>query len=57
MPQPPAKNESKEGFISRCMKYLAEHENKTGEKASGQCYGMWRNKKGRKVRVKRSKHG
>ena len=54
MPEPPRTGESKESFIARCMKYLAEHENKTGKEAAGQCYGMWKSGR-RKVRVRRKK--
>jgi len=51
MPEPPKEGESEKDFIARCMEYLAVHENKTGKAAAGQCYGMWRNRKHRKIRV------
>lgn len=55
MPQAPTAGESKEGFISRCMKYLAENEGKTGKAAAGQCYGMWDNRTRKRYRIKRKK--
>lgn len=56
MPEPPSKGESKEVFIARCMKHLADKEGKTGKPAAGQCYGMWDNRRGKKkIRVRRKK--
>lgn len=57
MPDSPRKGESKEDFIARCMKYLAEKEGKTGKPAAGQCYGMWdnRGRKKKKFRIRRKK--
>ena len=49
MPQPPKQGESKQAFISRCIAYLIENEGKTQDQAAGQCYGMWDNRKRRKV--------
>lgn len=42
MPAPPAKGESQNVFISRCISYLVRHEQKSSKQAAGQCYGMWR---------------
>lgn len=53
MPEPPRKGESQKDFIARCMKHLVENENKTGKPAAGQCYEMWRNRRHRKIRVKK----
>jgi len=40
MPQP-AKNEKKQDYINRCVKYLIEKEDKKPDQARAQCEGMW----------------
>lgn len=37
----PAKGESKDAYISRCIAYLKKNEGKSTKEAAGQCYGMW----------------
>uniref|UniRef100_A0A6M3J4I6 Uncharacterized protein n=1 Tax=viral metagenome TaxID=1070528 RepID=A0A6M3J4I6_9ZZZZ len=45
MPAPPKKGETQNSFISRCISYMIENENKTQSQAAGFCYGMWRSGK------------
>lgn len=44
MPSPPRKGESKDAFISRCIRYIVKNEGKSEKKASAICYSMWRRK-------------
>lgn len=46
----PRKNEKKQHYISRCIKYRREKENKDEkmEKTQAICYSMWRDAKNKK---------
>lgn len=49
MPAPPRKGEGSQDFIGRCISHLISNEGKTKDQAAGQCYGMLRQKRGKKT--------
>lgn len=48
MPVPPKKNEKKQDYINRCVKFLIEKENKKPDQARAQCENMWNEDKKKK---------
>lgn len=55
MPKPPEKGETKEEFMSRCVAYLKENEDRSSKKAAEVCFAMWSDAKEKSAKKKAEK--